>query len=165
MGTFVHQDNKDATQYVFDIRQSGIGLPDRDFYLEEKFQDILTAYREHIAAMWQLAGWGDEEAATATAARIVELETKIAQASWDKVRNRDPEATYNKLTLSEVDSLAPGLAIREFLAADNVPADIDTINVGQPDYLTAVSGLFTEVELDTWRDYLRWSVLVRSRHC
>ena len=55
--------------------------------------------------------------------------------------------------------MAPGLAIREFLAADNVPADIDTINVGQPDYLTAVSGLFTEVELDTWRDYLRWSVL------
>jgi len=159
VGTFVHQDNKDATQYVFDIRQSGIGLPDRDFYLEEKFQDILAAYRDHIAAMWQLAGWGDEEAATAAAARIVELETKIAQASWDKVRNRDPEATYNKLTLSEVDSLAPGLAIREFLAADNVPAEIDTINVGQPDYLAAVSGLFTEVELDTWRDYLRWSVL------
>ena len=159
VGTFVHQDNKDATQYVFDIRQSGIGLPDRDFYLDDKFADILSAYRDHIATMWQLAGWGDADEASAVAAGVVDLETKIAEASWDKVRNRDPEATYNKLTLADVEAIAPNLRIREFLAADSVPIDIATINVGQPDFLTAISGLLTDVDLDTWRDYLRWSVL------
>ena len=159
VGTFVHQDNKDATKYVFDLRQSGIGLPDRDFYLDEKFAEVLAAYRAHIATMWQLAGWGDADAAAGVADRIVALETKIANAQWDKVRNRDPEATYNKLSVADVEALAPGLAIRAFLAGDRVPADLESINVGQPDYLTAVSGFITDVDLDTWREYLRWSVL------
>ncbi len=159
VGTFVHQDNKDATQYVFDVRQSGIGLPDRDFYLDEKFSDILTAYREHVAQMWVLAGWGDAARAAHVAGRIVDLETKIAEAQWDKVRNRDPEATYNKLSIDEVEALAPALGIRSFLAGDKVPEELTTLNVGQPDFLTAVSGLLRDVDLATWRDYLRWSVL------
>lgn len=159
VGTFVHQDNKDATQYVFDVRQSGIGLPDRDFYLDEKFSDILTAYREHVAQMWVLAGWGDAARASDVAGRIVDLETRIAEAQWDKVRNRDPEATYNKLSIDEVEALAPALGIRNFLAGDKVPGELTTLNVGQPDFLTAVSGLLRDVDLATWRDYLRWSVL------
>ena len=93
----MHQDNKDATKYVFDLRQSGIGLPDRDFYLDEKFAEVLAAYRAHIATMWQLAGWGDADAAAGVADRIVALETKIANAQWDKVRNRDPEATFTTI--------------------------------------------------------------------
>ncbi len=159
IGTFVHQDNKDATQYVFDVRQSGIGLPDRDFYLEEKFGDILAAYREHIAKMWVLAGWGGAARASEAANRIVDLETKIAQAQWDKVRNRDPEATYNKLSVGDVEALAPALQIRSFLAADRVPSDVQTINVGQPDFLVAVSELVADVKVSTWQEYLRWSVL------
>ena len=159
VGTFVHQDNKDATQYVLDIRQSGLGLPDRDFYLDEKFAEILSGYRAHVAAMWKLAGWGDEAAAADVADRILALETRIAQASWDKVKNRDPEATYNKLTLSEVDALAPQLRIAEFLTAGNVTAAPETINVGQPDYFTAAGELFAGEDLTTWQDYLKWSVL------
>jgi len=159
VGTFVHQDNKDATQYVLDIRQSGLGLPDRDFYLDEKFAEILSGYRAHVAAMWQLAGWGDEATAADVADRIVALEAKIAQASWDKVKNRDPEATYNKLTLDEVDALAPQLRIAEFLTAGNVTAAPATINVGQPDYFTAAGELFAGEDLATWQDYLKWSVL------
>lgn len=159
VGTFVHQDNKDATQYVLDIRQSGLGLPDRDFYLDEKFAEILAGYREHVAAMWELAGWGDVDQAAAVADRILALETKIAQASWDKVKNRDPEATYNKLTLAAVDQLAPQLNIAAFLAAGNVQAAPATINVGQPDYLTAAGKLLADEELATWQEYLKWSVL------
>ena len=159
VGTFVHQDNKDATQYVLDIRQSGLGLPDRDFYLDEKFAEILSGYRAHVAAMWKLAGWGDEAAAADVADRILALETKIAHASWDKVKNRDPEATYNKLTLGEVDALAPQLRIAEFLFAGNVTAAPETINVGQPDYFTTAGELFAGEDLATWQDYLKWSVL------
>lgn len=159
IGTFVHQDNKDATQYVLDIRQSGLGLPDRDYYLDEKFAEILAGYREHVAAMWQLAGWGDEAEAGDVADRILALETKIAEVSWDKVKNRDPEATYNKLTLAQVDELAPQLNIAGFLSAGNVTSTPETINVGQPDYFTAAGALIADQDLATWQDYLKWSVL------
>ncbi len=159
IGTFVHQDNKDATQYVLDVRQSGLGLPDRDFYLDEKFAEILAGYTDHVAAMWTLAGWGDSETAADVARRIVALESKIAQISWDKVKNRDPEATYNKLKLTQVDELAPQIDMGAFLAAGNLSSALETINVGQPDFLTALGGLLESEDLATWRDYLKWSVL------
>lgn len=159
LGTYVHQDNKDATRYILDIRQSGLGLPDRDFYLDEKFAEILSGYREHIAGMWQLAGWADSDAAADVATRIVGLETQLATHSWDKVKNRDPEATYNLLSIEELSNSAGGMDVRAFLRANQVPADVTEVNVGQPDFVASVAGLLTEVPLDTWRDYLRWSVL------
>ncbi len=159
LGIFVHQDNKDATQYICDVRQSGLGLPDRDFYLDEKFAEILAAYREHIVRMWQLAGWGDETEAESAATRIIELEMSLASAQWDKVRNRDPEATYNKMTVDELVKLAPDLGARGFLQGANVPVDLESLNVGQPDYLGALAGTVTQTPVQSWLDYLRWSAL------
>ena len=159
IGIFVHQDNKDATQYICDIRQSGLGLPDRDFYLDEKFAEILQAYRDHIARMWQLADWSDEASAKDVAGRVVELETALATAHWDKVRNRDPEATYNKMTIEELVALAPGFDARSFLAGANIPTDLASVNVGQPDYLEALAQVLHDTPLQTWHEYLRWSTL------
>ncbi len=159
IGLFVHQDNKDATSYICDIRQSGLGLPDRDFYLDEKFAEILDAYRAHISRMWQLAGWGEQAHADEVASRIVKLEKTLATHQWDKVRNRDPEATYNKLTRAQLVDLAPGLDSAGFLAGANVPTSVDSVNVGQPDYLNAVVEVLEGTDIETWREYLQWSVL------
>lgn len=159
VGVFVHQDNKDATQYICDIRQSGLGLPDRDFYLDEKFTEILQQYRAHIARMWVLAGWGEETEALDVAGRIVEVETALATAHWDKVRNRDPEATYNRLTLQELVQLAPGFDARSFLAGAKIPADLASVNVGQPDYLNSLEQILQDTPLLAWREYLQWSTL------
>lgn len=158
IGTFVHQDNRDSTRYLLDVRQSGLGLPDRDYYLDERFAEVVAAYREHIARMWKLAGFGDEAQAEDAAERIVALETRIADAHWDNVRNRDPQATYNLLTIAEADGSAPGLDLAGFLSAGKAP-ELESINVGQPDYLVALGELLGDEAVATWRDYLRFRVV------
>ena len=158
-GTFVHQDNMDSTRYLLDVRQSGLGLPDRDYYLDEKFADVLADYRTHIADMWQRAGFGDADAAADAADRIIALETALAQAHWDKVRNRDPQATYNLMAIDEIAGLSDGLDIAAFLDGVGVTGKVEQINVGQPDYLAALAGLIADTDLQTWQDYLRWHLL------
>lgn len=158
LGIYVHQDNRDSSRYLLDVRQSGLGLPDRDYYLDSRFAELLQAYRTHIATMWVLAGLGDQEAAADAAGRIVALETRIAEAQWDKVRNRDPQETYNLLPVAEVDAQSPGLDLAGFLAAASAPG-LETVNVGQPDYLTALGALIAGEDLATWRDYLRFHVV------
>ena len=156
-GTFVHQDNMDSSRYLLDVRQSGLGLPDRDYYLDEKFADVLADYRAHIAAMWELAGFGDAAAAATAADRIVELETQMAQAQWDKVRNRDPQATYNLMSVDEAAGLSPHFDVLDFLAG--VGVEVDEFNVGQPDYFSGLAELVDQTDLTVWQDYLRWHLL------
>jgi putative endopeptidase len=153
VGVFVHQDNMDSTRYLLDVRQSGLGLPDRDYYFDERFAEILADYRSHIARMWGLAGLpGDAEDA---ADRIVALETRIAEIHWDKVRNRDPQATYN---LRQVDELSvPALDLTDFLAG--AQASAEEVNVGQPDFLSNFGALLAELPLADWQDYLRLHIV------
>lgn len=155
----IHQDNMDATVYLCDLRQTGLGLPDRDYYLDEKFGEVRVKYREHIARMWQLAGWGSEQEAEAAADRVLALETELAEVMWDKVRNRDPQATYNKMSIAEAEKVAPNFGIRTFLDNAAVSSDIETISLAQPDYVTALGELIANTDIQSWRDYLRWGVL------
>ncbi len=151
LGTFVHQDNMDSTRYLLDVRQSGLGLPDRDYYLDERFAEILADYRSHIERMWDLAGLPGD--AADAAARIVALETRIAEIHWDKVRNRDPQATYNLTAVAELD--APALDVDAFLAGAQVAGRVSEVNVGQPDFVTNLGLLLAELPLADWQDYLR----------
>ena len=160
IGTYVHQDNMDSTRYLLDIRQSGLGLPDRDYYLEDKFEDVRTEYRAHIARMWGLAGFpgvGDD-----VADRVIALETALAQAHWDKVRNRDPQATYKLLPIAEAAALGGALNVEAFLDGVGVAGRVTNVNLGQPDYLAALGALVGETALADWQDYLRWHLLAGS---
>ena len=108
LGSYVAQDDKDPDSYVMNLVQSGLGMPDRDYYLspDAKLAAVKTAYEKHIAAMLKLAG---EPNAATRARAIVNFETQIAKVSWTKVQNRDSEKTYNKMsiaTLSKPASLA-----------------------------------------------------------
>ena len=159
IGTVVHQDNMDSTRYLLDLRQSGLGLPDRDYYLEDTFADIRADYAAHIARMWELAGFGTGEDAADVATRVLALETRLAEAQWDKVRNRDPQATYNLLTLDALAELAPGFAIGDYLDEVGVAQKVEEVNVGQPDFVTALAGLVAATPLADWQDYVRWHLL------
>jgi putative endopeptidase len=150
LGVFVHQDNMDSTRYLLDVRQSGLGLPDRDYYLDEKFADILADYRAHIERMWGLAGLPGD--AADSAGRIVALESKIAEIHWDKVRNRDPQATYNLLPVTDLAPFA-----QQFLAG--MAAPVKEVNVGQPDFITNLGGVLADVPLADWQDYLRLHIV------
>jgi predicted metalloendopeptidase len=155
LGGAVHQDNRDSTRYVLDMWQSGLGMPDRDYYLAEGFAEQRRAYSRHVAGMLQRCGVGTAQ----DAERIVALETRLAEHHWTPVANRDPVKTYNQYRLDELAGLTPGYDWHSYLDAVGATGRIDTLNIAQPDYAAQVGELLCDVPLDDWRPYLRWRVL------
>ncbi len=155
---FVHQDNKDSTKYVVDLYQYGLGLPDRDYYLKDtdKYRDSREKYLAHVEKMLSLAGDKD---APAKAKAVFALETALAKAQWDKVENRDPVKTYNKVELTKLDALAPGFDFKVWLTAAGMAGKFDYVIVSQPTYITAFAKLLESTPLDTWKAYFRWRVI------
>ena len=159
IGIFIHQDNKDATQYVADLQQGGLGLPDRDYYLKDddaKLKGIRDAYRAHIEKMLDMAG---DKNAKAEADQVLALETAMAKIQWDKVALRDPIKAYNKEDVAKLGQLAPGFDWEAFMGATGLKGKLDTVIVGQPTYLTAFAKLAQKTPLATWKAYFRYHAL------
>jgi putative endopeptidase len=111
-GISIDADPKDPTRYAVFLSQAGLGLPDRDYYLQPAFAAQLAKYEKYVEQLLQLVGWPD---APGNAARIVAMETRIAEVSWTKAEERDPNNTYNPLTVSELEAFAPGFPWKQFL--------------------------------------------------
>ncbi|MCP1728022.1 putative metalloendopeptidase [Natronospira proteinivora] len=154
---FVRQDARDSEQYISYISQSGLGLPERDYYLDEANEDVRQAYLEHIAEMFELMG---HESPSQAADSIMALESELAEHHWTRVENRDPVATYNRKEMASLKELAPGMNWSEFLDSLGVEA-VDAVVVRQPDYLSEADRLLSEHPLDDWQTYLQWRVLSR----
>lgn len=154
---YVHQDNKDATQYIGDLYQWGLGLPDRDYYLlnDAKFKSIREAYLAHVEKMLALAGVKD---AGKAAKDILALETRLATAHWDKVENRNPVKTYNKLDAAALKKLSAEIDWDSYLKGigfDTLPAII----VSQPTYISGLGKQIKATSLDTWKLYFKWHAI------
>ena len=152
---FVTQDRKNPDVYAMNLFQSGLGMPDRDYYLsaDPKLAETKAAYEKHIAAMLTLAG---EPNAATRAKALVEFETKIAQASWTKVQNRDADKTYNKMSLAALQKSAPGFNFGAYFKAGGAP--ISEIIVAQPSAVSGIAKLVGQAPLGVLKDQL----LVRS---
>jgi len=151
MGMYVFPDARNSTHNVAYLSQDGLGMPNRDYYLrtEPEYVELRRKYALYLAKLFTLAGEGDGDA---RAARILELETKIATDQWTPVQNRDPIATYNRHGLESAAALAPEFDWKGFHAASGLPAG-DFI-VRQPTYATALGKLLGATDLATWKDYL-----------
>ena len=153
----VSQDPKNSSVYTVIVNQAQLGMPDRDYYLRQdaKFESIRHAYTDYIARLFTLAGRPDPRGA---AQRILELETKIAEKQWDRVRNRDPEATYNKMTVAQLSTLAPTLKWPEtFRASTDTP--VTEVVVRQPDYASAADAIIKSTPVETWKEYFTFGLL------
>jgi len=157
--SYVHQDNHDSTRYLLDLRQSGLGLPDRDYYLEDLHAATLAAYRDHVEQMWTLAGFGSAVEPERATRIIVELETALAEAQWDVVRNRDPHETYNLVNLDGAGVPDSDRDLTSFVEAIGARGRVSELNLGQPDYWTALVGLINDRPVEHWRIWLRWRAL------
>lgn len=159
---YVSPDAKLPDTYITNLVQSGIGLPEREYYLssDDKSQTIRDAYIEHIAKTLALA---EIENAEAHAQSIFELETQMAKAHWTKETNRDPLARYNKTTMPELQQLMPNLDWKRWHKTSMLP-ELSEVLVAQPDYLQAVNALLTEVSLSSWKLYFKWHAIRRSAH-
>jgi putative endopeptidase len=152
----VLQDAKNSNVYIVGLGQSGLGMPDRDYYLRNdgKFASVRQAYTDYIARMFELAGQKDPKGA---AQRIVALETKLAEKQWDRTRNRDRNATYNKLTQAELAKLSK-FDWTTYFSGIGLAQPGDVI-VRQPDYLPALDVILAETPVGTWQEYMTFSLL------
>ncbi len=154
----VGADARNSEQYAVQVGQSGLGMPDRDYYLrnDEKFAATRKAYNTYIARLFALGNQPEPEAA---AARIVSLETKLAELQWDRARNRDRNATYNKTAVPALQTATPHFDWNAYLKAAGAKAPVTEVIVRQPDYLKAVDALLADVPLATWKEYLTFGLI------
>ena len=157
VSTNVGQDGKKADEYILSVGQSGLGLPDRDYYLNQdaRFATMRQAYQQYVETLFRLAGQSDPAGASRA---VIALETRLAGSHWDRARTRDREATYNRRSVAEMDALTPGFAWSRYIraaGAEKTPAVI----VRQPDYLQAVDRALAEVPLATWKQYMTFKLL------
>jgi putative endopeptidase len=160
-GVGVEQDLKTNTRHAVYVGQGGLGLPDRDYYLDEKnpkFAEARTAYVRHVATMLNLAGLSD---AQARAQRIYDLEKKIATAHWTRAEQRQIDKLYNPMTHAELAQKMPGLDWKAYLEAAGV-ASQPTIIAANPSALAGAAKLVQSEPLETWKDYLRFRTIAAT---
>jgi len=153
------QDEKNSSQVIGSADQGGLGLPDRDYYTktDDKSKQIRQQYEEHVAKMLALAG--DDGAKAATDAKaIVELETKLADASLTRVERRDPEKTYHKMSRSDLRTLTPNWSWENYFQEIGY-TNIDSVDVSAPKFFETMSQALRETPLETWKTYLRWHLV------
>jgi len=155
LGCSVEPDAKKSDEYILYLSQSGLGLPDRDYYWDTRYKSKLAAYGRHVQRMLTLCKLADAKAA---AAEIVALETRIAKAQWSKVDNRDNIKTYNKKTLAELNGLAPEFNWRLYFDTIGAKSAREFI-VSQPSYFTAMAKMVDSVPLAAWKAWLKWKVI------
>jgi predicted metalloendopeptidase len=158
-GIGVAQDAKESTKYATYIRQGGLGMPDRDYYLkldDKRMAGIRAKYEQHIANILALAG--DKDAA-AKAKAILAFETELAQVQWTRVELRDPNKSYNKMSVDELAKLAPDYDWKAALAAAGVANKASYVIVGQPSYVSGFNQVLAKTDLDTVKAYFQWQLL------
>jgi len=157
VATYVTQDAKQSDRYITYLTQSGLGLPDKDYYFkpEENFQNIRNEYVNYVEKLLALA---KQPQARVSAEMILKLETEIAQAHWTRVQNRDRDKTYNKFEVVKLQELAPEFNWTDFMKKAGLPKEKEVI-VRQPDFLTAFGKLFKQYSLDDWKAYLTYKLI------
>ncbi|MEP9357398.1 M13-type metalloendopeptidase [Sphingomonas sp. KR3-1] len=144
-GVGVSDDAKNPNVYALSLRQSGLGLGDRDLYLDAKFAPQVARYQQYVAQMLGMAGWADPEA---TAAKVVAMETQIAKAHWTRVQSRDRDKTYNPTSVAELKAAAPGFGWDAFWAAAGL-TKADRVIVSQNTAVPAIAKVFADTDLET----------------
>jgi putative endopeptidase len=158
VGLFVDNDAKDPTRYVVYLTQSGLGLPDESYYRDPQYAAVLAAYRPHVARMLTLAGAvGDPTLADQLAGRVVALETRLAAAHWDVVKDRDADLTYNPLTLAELAGSAPGFDWYAWAQALGTPEGaLDQVVVREPSFAEGFAALWASEPLEDWKAWMAY---------
>ena len=151
-------DQKNPDRYMVVVTQSGLGLPDRDYYLKDDavYAALRAKYVVHIGRMLTLAG---EPNTAAQAQSILEVETRIAKLHWAAAKRRERDLTYNPRTRPELEQMAPGFFWETLLATEGVDVQPQFV-VRELDAVQSLAQLFLQVPVDTWRSYFRYHYLV-----
>ena len=154
---YISVDAKDSTRYATHIWQSGLGLPDRDYYFNEakRFAALREGYLAHIENIFNLAGLKNGKAAAQT---IMTLETKLAGFHWTKVESRDSTKRYNKFNVADLNTVTDTFNWAAYLAAQGVATQKDII-INQPSFIKGFGETFAATSLADWQTYLTFHTL------
>jgi putative endopeptidase len=144
-GSFVNDDSKNPDYYVLYMGQSGLGLSDRELYLQEKFAPQKARYQQYVAQMLGMVGWPN---AAQAAANVVALETQIANAHWTRAESRNRDKTYNPMTQAELAANAPGFPWATFMNAAGI-GKAEKIVVSQNTAFPKLAQIFQAADLET----------------
>ncbi len=144
-GTGITTDQKAPTRYVVSTGQGGLGLPNRDYYLEGRWAAKKVLYQAYVARMLGLIGWENPEQ---SAADIVAFETRIAEAHWTAVQNRNRDETYNEYTIASLAAEAPGFPWQDYYNAVGV-GEVPRLIVRQDTAMPKIAAIYAETPMET----------------
>lgn len=158
-GVGVGADQKNAEWNIVGVSQGGLGLDTRDYYLSDDAQNkrILEAYKAYLKKLFLMTG-NDEAAAEKKMQAVINIETRIAKASYDRVKLRDIEANYHKMTYAQLINDFPGIDWGNVFLASGFPA-FDYVDVGQPEPIHEVEKILAEASLDDLKSYAEAKVI------
>ena len=152
-------DPKHADQVIMHVYQGGLSLPDRDDYFGDENQEMRDRFVEHVTNMFKLVGI-DGDAAAIKAKSILALETELAKNSLTRVERRDPDRTYNMRDVGELQKSTPHFKWRDYFINAGAPAfGFGSLNVGMPDFISALDGIIVKTSINTIKDYLKWKII------
>ena len=158
---YISADDKDATKNILTVRQGGLTLGQKDYYLEndEATVKIREAYKKHIVRMFQLYGFS-KSVAEKKMKNVLKVEMALAKASKSRTELRDPIANYNKTTLREFQSKYPHLQLEKQMNAKGIKSlYIQELIVGQPAFMEAADKLFAAMSAAEYRDVMEWGII------
>jgi putative endopeptidase len=158
---FVGQDDKISSKNAIFIWQGGLSMPDKRYYFDDDSSSIKIRQKfvVHVSNMFKIIGYDDIKAKNA-ADNVMKLETSIAKTSRNREELRDPLKNYNKISFKQLTESIPDLDWKIFTEGVGL-RNVDTVVIGQPEFLTALNGYLNTVSIDTWKNYLKYH-LVRS---
>ncbi|MBV9493805.1 MAG: M13 family metallopeptidase [Acidobacteria bacterium] len=151
-------DNHNPEMVIARVFASGLGLPDRDYYLkpEKRFADAREKYLPHVAKMFELTGTSPA-AAKKAAQTVFDFEKRLAEARLDRVLMRDPKQTDHKHTVNALQKMTPHIDWSRYLDDAGIPKN--DLNIDQPEYMGVLEKELRSTPLSTWRTYLRWQLI------
>jgi putative endopeptidase len=165
LGIYVGQDDKNSAKNAVNIYQGGLSLPDRDYYFatDARARKVREAFVGYLDSMFVMMGY-DAAKASAAAQAVMKLETDLAKASRKREDTRDPLKNYNKMNYARLTALAPNFDWDTFTSGLGF-GKIDSVIVGQPEFLAALNGYLQSYPLPVWKDYLKLHFLDGVSNC
>jgi putative endopeptidase len=154
---YVTEDVKDPTKYVVSSWQSGIALPEREYYLssDKNSLEILNKYQSHVQKMFELAKIPN---ASENAKVVLSMEKQIASIHMSKEETRDESKAYNKFKVSGLKSLTPDFNWNSFFKSAGYQ-NLKSVIIAQKDYTHKMNDVIKNTSLETWKVYLKWCVI------
>ncbi|MCZ8196364.1 MAG: M13 family metallopeptidase [Flavobacterium sp.] len=156
---YIGADAKNSTKNIVNVTLGSLGLPDRDYYVSDDAdsKEKREKYVLHVEKMLQYVGEKPAQAKE-SAKKVVALETAMATPRLDRVERRDRRKTYNMMSVADLQKLTPAVNWNNYFTKLGI-TKLDSLNVSQPKYMTALQTIFTENKVEDWKAYLRWMLI------